>query len=207
MQQALSAGLRAGLSNVLRSAATPLGVGAMRVVGGGVSGRRGMAMWSKELEKDQVYKSADDIIQHDVIVSELEATKAAAKDPAAIKAILAAARERSFLTDYNPAGGGSEYVQGLTYKECATLLNVDVNKTELMEEIYDTAYNIKERIYGNRIVLFAPLYIANYCVNNCAYCAFRSINKDIQCNGRATAACSSSPASTPTTPSTSSLRR
>eukprot|EP00976_Prorocentrum_cordatum_P005308 106036-Prorocentrum_minimum.AAC.1 len=76
--------------------------------------------------------------------------------------------------------GGSEYVQGLTYAECATLLNVDVTNTDLMEQIYDTAYRIKERIYGNRIVLFAPLYIANYCVNNCAYCAFRSINKDIQ---------------------------
>eukprot|EP00959_Pyramimonas_sp_CCMP1952_P305542 6393726-Pyramimonas_sp.AAC.1 len=78
------------------------------------------------------------------------------------------------------AEGGSEYVQGLTYAECATLLNVDVTNTDLMEQIYDTAYRIKERIYGNRIVLFAPLYIANYCVNNCAYCAFRSINKDIQ---------------------------
>ena len=61
-----------------------------------------MAMWSKELEKDQTYRPVSEIIQHDVIERELEATKAAAKDPAAIRTILEAARERSFLTDYNP---------------------------------------------------------------------------------------------------------
>jgi len=49
-----------------------------------------------------------------------------------------------------------------------------------MSEIFDTAFAIKERIYGNRIVLFAPLYLANYCVNNCRYCAFRSPNKHIE---------------------------
>eukprot|EP00873_Tetraselmis_striata_P040285 jgi/Tetstr1/460549/TSEL_005807.t1 len=165
------------LSTVLRTAAAPLAVGALRVLGG--CGARSMALWSKELEKGQTYKSADDIIQHDVIERELEATKSSAKDPRAVGAILEAARERSFLTGYNPAGGGSEYVQGLTYKECATLLNVDVANSPLMEQIYETAYNIKERIYGNRIVLFAPLYIANHCVNNCAYCAFRADNKNI----------------------------
>ena len=42
------------------------------------------------------------------------------------------------------------------------------------------AFAIKERIYGNRIVLFAPLYIANYCVNNCRYCAFRQGNKTLE---------------------------
>eukprot|EP00959_Pyramimonas_sp_CCMP1952_P297896 6231577-Pyramimonas_sp.AAC.1 len=104
MHMALSAGLKAGLSSVMRSTASPLAVGAMRVVGGGVqvSGRRGMAQWSKELEKDQVYRPANEIIQHDVIERELEATKAAAKDPATVQAILKAAAERSFLTDYNP---------------------------------------------------------------------------------------------------------
>jgi len=42
------------------------------------------------------------------------------------------------------------------------------------------AFAIKQRIYGNRIVLFAPLYIANYCVNNCRYCAFRQGNKNLE---------------------------
>jgi hypothetical protein len=51
---------------------------------------------------------------------------------------------------------------------------------QLMGMVYDTALAIKERIYGNRIVLFAPLYIANYCVNNCKYCAFRAANKGLQ---------------------------
>ena len=45
------------------------------------------------------------------------------------------------------------------------------------------AFAIKERIYGNRIVLFAPLYIANYCVNNCRYCAFRQGNKALEVGG------------------------
>lgn len=46
------------------------------------------------------------------------------------------------------------------------------------------AFAIKQRIYGNRIVLFAPLYIANYCVNNCRYCAFRQGNKSLEVGGR-----------------------
>jgi 2-iminoacetate synthase ThiH len=71
-------------------------------------------------------------------------------------------------------------VQGLTLEECATLLNIDVNNKDLMEMVYDTAFAIKNRIYGNRIVLFAPLYIANYCVNSCTYCAFRAGNKSLQ---------------------------
>ena len=48
-----------------------------------------------------------------------------------------------------------------------------------MNELYNTALYIKERIYGNRIVLFAPLYLSNYCVNSCTYCAFRGANKHI----------------------------
>ena len=75
--------------------------------------------------------------------------------------------------------GKSEYVQGLTMDECATLLNVDANDSKMMQMIFDTAFAIKNRIYGNRIVLFAPLYIANYCVNSCTYCAFRAGNKKL----------------------------
>jgi 2-iminoacetate synthase ThiH len=71
-------------------------------------------------------------------------------------------------------------VQGLTLAECATLLNIDVRDEGLMSLVYDTAFAIKNRIYGNRIVLFAPLYIANYCVNSCTYCAFRAGNKALQ---------------------------
>lgn len=89
-------------------------------------------------------------------------------------------RERAFLKGDVPITGGGEYVQGLSYEEMATLLNTDVDDLGLMEEIYDTAFKIKERIYGNRIVLFAPLYLANYCINDCQYCAFRVKNDGIE---------------------------
>ncbi|KAG1664045.1 hypothetical protein FOA52_010465 [Chlamydomonas sp. UWO 241] len=138
--------------------------------------QRGM-LWSVEREKGHVYKDPADIINESAIFGALERTKAASKDAAAVSAILEAAKDRSFLTNYTP--GKSEYVQGLTLDECATLLNVDATDTAMMTKINDTAFAIKNRIYGNRIVLFAPLYLANYCVNSCAYCAFRGGNKKL----------------------------
>lgn len=63
---------------------------------------------------------------------------------------------------------------GLTPAECAVLLHIE--DQELLEEIYRTAHQIKEKIYGRRLVLFAPLYISNYCVNNCVYCGYRRDN-------------------------------
>eukprot|EP00457_Paulinella_chromatophora_P005285 gb/GEZN01005300.1/.p1 GENE.gb/GEZN01005300.1/~~gb/GEZN01005300.1/.p1 ORF type:complete len:530 (+),score=30.34 gb/GEZN01005300.1/:28-1617(+) len=134
-------------------------------------------MWSVELEKDHKYKNPEEIIDDVRILKALQSTQSAAKDPHAVQAILDAATQRSLLKNHRP--GPSEYVQGLSVEECATLLNVDTN-SELMDRIYQTAFSIKNRIYGNRIVLFAPLYLANYCVNSCQYCAFRSSNKNIQ---------------------------
>ena len=64
----------------------------------------------------------------------------------------------------------------LTLEETAVLLNA--NDPELIEEIKAGARELKKRIYGNRIVLFAPLYIGNRCTNNCAYCGFRTANTD-----------------------------
>ncbi|ODN30509.1 [FeFe] hydrogenase H-cluster radical SAM maturase HydG [Fervidobacterium thailandense] len=61
--------------------------------------------------------------------------------------------------------------------EVATLLNVE--DPELIEEIFAAARTLKEKIYGNRIVLFAPLYIGNDCVNDCVYCGFRSSNPEV----------------------------
>ena len=63
----------------------------------------------------------------------------------------------------------------LTLEETAVLVNAD--DPELIEEIKAGARALKEKVYGNRIVLFAPLYIGNYCNNNCKYCGFRSSNK------------------------------
>ncbi|MEJ5258113.1 MAG: [FeFe] hydrogenase H-cluster radical SAM maturase HydG [Fervidobacterium sp.] len=62
-------------------------------------------------------------------------------------------------------------------EEVATLLNVE--EPELLEEIFHAARTLKERIYGNRIVLFAPLYIGNDCINDCVYCGFRSSNTEV----------------------------
>jgi 2-iminoacetate synthase len=64
----------------------------------------------------------------------------------------------------------------LSLVETATLLNVE--DKELINEIFNGAKRLKEEIYGNRIVLFAPLYIGNDCTNDCTYCAFRRSNKE-----------------------------
>jgi 2-iminoacetate synthase len=60
----------------------------------------------------------------------------------------------------------------LTVEETAVLLAV--TDKDLLEEIFDAARSLKKNVYGNRIVIFAPLYIGNYCINDCKYCAFRS---------------------------------
>lgn len=65
--------------------------------------------------------------------------------------------------------------QALSVEETALLLAAD---RELTEEIFDAARELKKKVYGNRIVLFAPLYIGNKCINDCTYCAFRSSNKE-----------------------------
>ncbi|WP_227765772.1 [FeFe] hydrogenase H-cluster radical SAM maturase HydG [Zhaonella formicivorans] len=69
----------------------------------------------------------------------------------------------------------SREAKGLTPWECALLLNLE--DQELLAELYQTAQEIKEKIYGRRLVLFAPLYISNYCINNCTYCGYRHDNK------------------------------
>jgi 2-iminoacetate synthase len=66
--------------------------------------------------------------------------------------------------------------KGLSREEAAIL--VQNNDPELLEEMFAEARQIKEEIYGNRIVLFAPLYVGNECINDCVYCGFRISNKD-----------------------------
>ncbi len=63
----------------------------------------------------------------------------------------------------------------LQLAETAVLLRT--TDPDLVEEIFEAARRLKREVYGNRIVLFAPLYIGNYCVNDCSYCAFRRSNK------------------------------
>lgn len=62
-------------------------------------------------------------------------------------------------------------------EEMATLINAE--SSDLVEEIFEGARELKRRIYGNRIVLFAPLYVGNECVNRCEYCGFRADNPEV----------------------------
>lgn len=68
-------------------------------------------------------------------------------------------------------------LKGLTPDEVALLLQTEDD--DLIAMIWQTAHKIKEDIYGNRLVLFAPLYVANHCANNCLYCGFRRDNKEL----------------------------
>ncbi|MDR3196965.1 MAG: [FeFe] hydrogenase H-cluster radical SAM maturase HydG [Planctomycetaceae bacterium] len=81
-------------------------------------------------------------------------------DPGRIREIIAKAKNK----------------EALEVEETAALLNAD--EPELIEQIFDTARQLKKDVYGNRIVLFAPIYVGNYCVNDCRYCGFRRSNRD-----------------------------
>ncbi len=83
------------------------------------------------------------------------------EDPIQIREILAKARK----------------AHGLHLNDAAALATI--KSPELCEELFCTAKKVKEQIYGNRLVLFAPLYISNLCSNECLYCAFRATNKAI----------------------------
>ena len=67
--------------------------------------------------------------------------------------------------------------QGLSHREAALLLECD--EPELVQRIYHLAREIKRKFYGNRIVMFAPLYLSNYCVNGCVYCPYHAKNRTI----------------------------
>ena len=72
----------------------------------------------------------------------------------------------------------AKQLKGITLEEAAVLLNV--TDKNLLQKIFDAAKYVKEAIYGNRIVLFAPLYISNICTNECVYCAFRRSNTHLK---------------------------
>ncbi|MDR3706819.1 MAG: [FeFe] hydrogenase H-cluster radical SAM maturase HydG [Capsulimonadaceae bacterium] len=67
--------------------------------------------------------------------------------------------------------------KGLSHREAAVLLDCDL--VDLNEQMYALAQEIKQDFYGNRIVMFAPLYLSNYCVNGCVYCPYHAKNKNI----------------------------
>ena len=69
-------------------------------------------------------------------------------------------------------------LKGLDSAEVASLM--EVQEPALLEEMFSTARAVKDEIYGNRLVLFAPLYISNLCKNECSYCAFRTRNRAVK---------------------------
>lgn len=67
--------------------------------------------------------------------------------------------------------------KGLSHREAAVLLDCEI--PDLVERTFHLAEEIKKKFYGNRIVMFAPLYLSNYCVNGCVYCPYHAKNKHI----------------------------
>ncbi len=102
---------------------------------------------------------ADEFICHDEILASLQFAEAHKNDEALLAQILAKAKEE----------------KGLSHREALVLLASDNAATN--QQIEALAKKIKLDFYGNRIVLFAPLYLSNYCVNGCTYCPYHAINK------------------------------
>lgn len=63
-------------------------------------------------------------------------------------------------------------MKGISHREAAVLLECDL--PDVIEKVFHLAKEIKNRFYGNRIVMFAPLYLSNYCVNGCTYCPYHA---------------------------------
>ena len=112
---------------------------------------------------------AEEFINHEEILETLAYADAHKNDRALIDAILEKAKPQKTATGY--------VCKGLSHREASVLLAND--DPEVREEIYKIAEEIKLAFYGNRIVIFAPLYLSNYCVNGCLYCPYHLKNKHI----------------------------
>ena len=110
---------------------------------------------------DPASPRAEEFINHEEILATLEAARADATDLALVDRILEKAAEGN----------------GLTHREASVLLACE-DKARI-ERIFALARTIKDDHYGNRIVLFAPLYLSNYCMNGCVYCPYHLQNKTI----------------------------
>lgn len=110
---------------------------------------------------DVYSKHADDFINHEEILETLAYADENKANEALIDSILEKARLR----------------KGLSHREVSVLLACQME--EKNQEIYKLAEQIKKDFYGNRIVMFAPLYLSNYCVNGCTYCPYHLKNKHI----------------------------
>ena len=106
-------------------------------------------------------KHADDFINHEEILDTLAYADENKHNEALIDSLIEKAKLR----------------KGLSHREASVLLACDIE--EKNQEIYRLAEQIKKDFYGNRIVMFAPLYLSNYCVNGCTYCPYHMKNKHI----------------------------
>ncbi|MGL5329183.1 MAG: [FeFe] hydrogenase H-cluster radical SAM maturase HydG [Peptostreptococcaceae bacterium] len=104
---------------------------------------------------------ATEFINHEEILETLELAKANKNNKDIIKNIIKRASD----------------CKGLTHREAALLLECE--DEELIQSMFKLAEDIKQKLYGNRIVMFAPLYLSNYCVNGCVYCPYHLKNKTI----------------------------
>lgn len=99
-------------------------------------------------------------------------------DDAEIKRTLAFAEENKENLDMiRDILKRAEDCKGLNYRDAMLLLECE--DPQIHQEIFDLAGRIKEKFYGNRIVMFAPLYLSNYCINGCRYCPYHGQNKHI----------------------------
>ena len=105
---------------------------------------------------------AEEFINHEEITETLEYADKNKSNVPLLREILEKAKER----------------KGLSHRDASVLLECDV--PEINDEIYALAEQIKKDFYGNRIVMFAPLYLSNYCVNGCLYCPYHYKNKNIR---------------------------
>ena len=112
---------------------------------------------------------AEEFINDQEILDTLDYAEQNKNNVELIDEILEKARPKKTETGYT--------CSGLTHREASVLLACDI--PEKIEEIYKIAEEIKLAFYGNRIVMFAPLYLSNYCVNGCVYCPYHLKNKRI----------------------------
>lgn len=110
---------------------------------------------------DKFSMVADDFINDDEIKATLKYADENKHNASLIKEIIEEAKNR----------------KGLDHRKASVLLACDI--PELNQEIYELAGEIKKDFYGDRIVMFAPLYLSNYCVNGCVYCPYHAKNKHI----------------------------
>lgn len=112
---------------------------------------------------------AGEFINHEEILATLQYAEENKNNTELIDGILEKARPKKTEKGF--------HCEGLTHREASVLLACEI--PEKIQRVYEIAEEIKLAFYGNRIVMFAPLYLSNYCVNGCVYCPYHLKNKHI----------------------------